>query len=166
MVRDDYHKIFVYGTLMKGFEGFEKYMKDAEFIAEGCIKGSLYLTNSGYPIAVLDGKANNIKGEVYKVSEKTLNEIRRYEGTESALTYYTEKIVKVDVNNDFMYAHCFVAHPFFIPIIKMTCKNISRYDWKQMNNSLPFHIKYKRKIIFTLFLLINILLIIEYIIKR
>ncbi|BAI81246.1 conserved hypothetical protein [Deferribacter desulfuricans SSM1] len=166
MGKENYHKVFVYGTLMKGYDGFNKFMSNAEFVANGDIQGSLYLSNSGYPVAILDNSENKISGEIYKISEKTLNEIRRYEGTETALTYFTEKIIKVKTENGYLYAHAFVAHKFFIPIIKLMCKNISSVGWEEYNKSRPFFIKYKRKIIFTVLLLINLFMILEFIINK
>jgi gamma-glutamylaminecyclotransferase len=70
-------KIFVYGTLKKGF-GNHRLIKEARFLGESFIKGTMY-SMGAFPGVVLKGD-NNIKGEVYEVDEGQLFSMDRLEG--------------------------------------------------------------------------------------
>ena len=92
------HKIFVYGTLMRG-ESNEHVMKHARFIGEGTTPGSVY--GYGYaPGAVRpDHKAHRgglIHGELYEVPEGTKQILDMLEGVEHG--NYTLTPVKVTMD--------------------------------------------------------------------
>lgn len=75
---DKKYYVFVYGTLMSG-QGNHILLSDAEFIGEATIKDkTLYDLPYGFP-AVIDGE-NEVRGEVYKVSEEELKSLDRLEG--------------------------------------------------------------------------------------
>ncbi len=70
------YKVFVYGTLKKGFR-LHKYLKNAKFLGEGFIQGyDMYLV-SWYP-AVVKGKGI-VYGEIYEVDEETLKILDKVE---------------------------------------------------------------------------------------
>lgn len=72
-------KVFVYGTLKKGF-GNHRLLKDAEFICEDMTK-PLYTMYSlgGFP-AIQQGGDTSIIGEVYKIDKDTLAHLDVLEG--------------------------------------------------------------------------------------
>jgi pyruvate carboxylase len=73
-------KIFVYGTLRKGFP-LHKYLSDkARFIGKGTIRGRLYDLGN-YP-GVLPSEAGEVQGELYELEDgsKHLNKLDEIEG--------------------------------------------------------------------------------------
>ncbi len=62
-------KIFVYGTLKKGY-GLNQHLGKDNFICEGRLKGFDMYGNKHYP-AIVKGN-NTINGEIYKVSQEIL----------------------------------------------------------------------------------------------
>ena len=62
------NSIFVYGTLMRGFNYHRLYLADYVIgFSEGCIKGRLYHLKYGYPAAT--GGVGTVKGEIYTVRD-------------------------------------------------------------------------------------------------
>ncbi len=63
------YKIFVYGTLKKGF-ALHRYLENSKFLGEGFIKGYDMYQIDWYPVIV---KGNcTVFGEIYEVDESTL----------------------------------------------------------------------------------------------
>ena len=73
-------KIFVYGTLRKGFSRHRYLSLEAKWIGMGTVKGLLYDLGS-YP-GVLLSDEGKVKGEVYAINESTsiLQKLDRIEG--------------------------------------------------------------------------------------
>lgn len=125
------YNVFVYGTLLKGFDGYKKYMCKGNYISGGSLKGVMYHTGSGYPAVIYDRKnGGEITGELYSVDENLMKELRRYEGVGSLLTCYEEKVVKVQTKNSDMPARVFVVSPFWKRLIKLTGLFVNNGDWK------------------------------------
>ena len=125
------YNVFVYGTLMKGFAGYEKYMCKGDYISEASLKGVMYHTGSGYPAVIYDGKkGSEISGELYSVDENLMKELRRYEGVNSLLTCYEEKVVKVHTKTGDIPARVFVVSPFWKNLIRFTGAFVKNGDWK------------------------------------
>lgn len=75
--------VFVYGTLMRGFHN-HSYLQDMEYLGEGVILDKeLFDLPYGYP-AIKDG-GNEVIGEIYKVDDKTLQDLDKLEGYNSVL---------------------------------------------------------------------------------
>ena len=135
-MKDKTYKVFVYGSLMKGFDGYEKYMQNAKFICKAYVKGELRYSFSDYPVAIIDDKADEfITGELYEVDDTTLNNIRKYEGTNSLLTWYMEKETEVKIGNNTTNAKIFTVSPFKEFYIRFITFQVPDSDWKKFIDS-------------------------------
>lgn len=72
--------IFVYGSLRKGMQHHQRYLKDqGRFQSYGYIKGKLYaLQGHTYP-ALVEGEGY-VRGEIYTVDKRTAAQIDELEG--------------------------------------------------------------------------------------
>ena len=129
------HTVFTYGTLMKGFYGYEKYMRNAKFISRGVMNGKMYHTPSNYPAVVYKPMSPcDVHGEIYHVDETTMENLRKYEGIGSVITCYEEKIVEVKTENGKILAHAFVVTPLKKLMVKSLSKKIKHGDWRKFIN--------------------------------
>lgn len=152
--------IFVYGTLMRGFYGYNKYLKDSTFLGLGRIKGKIYQTNSGYPVVTISKNGYDIYGELFEIDKNTMIKLRNYEGVYSFFTYYKEEILPVTLNdNSVKYARVFVAHPIAKPLIKLTAKKIKCGNFKEYISRPPKN--YRKWALTILLILINLILLFE-----
>jgi len=86
-------KIFVYGTLKKGFSN-HKVIGGSKFISNASINGTLYKF-FGLPMAVLSSNDDIIKGEVYEVNDITLIAVNVLEtGIYKPLAFNNKSIYK------------------------------------------------------------------------
>jgi len=126
-----HYTVFTYGTLMKDFEGNNKYMRHCRFVANGYIKGLMYHTLSGYPAVILDEKrGQRIFGEIYEVDKATMKEIRRYEGVHSILTCYEERVVNVKIDGRNIKARAFTVAATRKLLVKVTSQFVKYGDWR------------------------------------
>lgn len=72
------HHLFVYGTLMRGDQNHEAYLKNERFIAKGALADYGLYELGSYP-GIVEKSGETVKGEVYLVSENTLQRIDDYE---------------------------------------------------------------------------------------
>jgi gamma-glutamylaminecyclotransferase len=74
-------KVFVYGTLMTGFEN-HIYMSKSRLLGKAMTMKKFYMTARFIPFVsdVENEKSNYIIGEVYEVDSQSLNSIDRLEG--------------------------------------------------------------------------------------
>ena len=87
-------KVFVYGSLKKGFFNNEHYLRDATFKGEFKTRPQWGLISLGaFPAMVMGSLA--VKGEVYEVNKDTLAGLDRLEGTANG--FY--KRIRIPVNN-------------------------------------------------------------------
>ncbi|MEC9491203.1 gamma-glutamylcyclotransferase family protein [Flexistipes sp.] len=132
------YNVFVYGTLMKGFDGYKKYMCKGNYITEGSLKGIMYHTGSGYPAVIYNTKkGGEVSGELYSVDENLMKDLRRYEGIGSLLTCYEEKLVKIQTKDGDIPARVFVVSPFWKNLIKLSGVLVSNGDWKKFVTAPP-----------------------------
>ena len=125
------HRLFVYGSLIKGFDGFENYMQTAEFISEAYAKGELRYSFSDYPAMIVnESNEQYVYGELYFVDDETLNRIRKYEGSDSCLTCYKEEMIKVKSGSNVIYAKSFVVSPLKKYLIKFFTFQVPGNNWK------------------------------------
>lgn len=96
-------KIFVYGTLKKGFHN-NRLLTDAiyEGPAQTCDKYALYV--QGLPYMMKYPQVSVIQGEVYTVDAETL---RRLDILEGVPFFYIRETVEVEVNNTVMDVDCY-----------------------------------------------------------
>ena len=88
-------KIFVYGTLRKGF-GLNNYMDNFKYLGVGKLKGFDMFSNGYFPM-IIKGSGEvvgEVVGEVYEI-ENGINEIGVLDKIESA---YTRTKVRVKLN--------------------------------------------------------------------
>ena len=69
--------VFVYGTLRKGGSNHFR-MSGTDFVGGGKISGRMYRID-WYPALLCGGEAS-VKGELYRVSDSTLEALDRFEG--------------------------------------------------------------------------------------
>lgn len=100
--------VFVYGTLLKGENNHNAYLKESVFVGEGNIVG-YEMYDLGYYPGIVSGKGN-VLGEVYYVTEETLSRIDILEGEGSL---YIKTWVRVRMKNGkrvaawvYVYNHC------------------------------------------------------------
>ena len=90
------HKVFVYGTLMTGFEN-HLYMSKSRLLGKGTTIKKFFMTARFIPFVseMEHENSNYILGEVYEVDSQSLNAIDRLEGHPD---FYERK--EVDVRLD------------------------------------------------------------------
>lgn len=72
--------LFVYGTLLQHEDNHEAYMKESRLLAKSAwMNGKIYDTNQGYP-ACVPAETGTVYGELYEVTDNTLNKIDVLEG--------------------------------------------------------------------------------------
>jgi gamma-glutamylcyclotransferase (GGCT)/AIG2-like uncharacterized protein YtfP len=97
-------KVFVYGTLMKGCRN-HRLLINEKFVGEGKLQNyGLYNVTSSYP-GVVPRNGAAVLGEIYDVSEKTLERLDQLEG-EGRL--YIRKAVSVETVNGEMEAYIYL----------------------------------------------------------
>ncbi|MFZ3373652.1 MAG: gamma-glutamylcyclotransferase family protein [Desulfitobacteriaceae bacterium] len=84
-------KVFVYGTLMKGYGNYCYYLSESEFLGKGEITGYALYAVSSFP-GIVPEVGEKVKGEVYKVNRDTLKRLDSLEGEGSL---YLRKQVEV-----------------------------------------------------------------------
>lgn len=69
-------KLFVYGTLKRGFGNYEWYMKNSKFLGEDTVKGRLFC---GWSYPWLMKGNNNIHGEVFLMPQADFLKVAKME---------------------------------------------------------------------------------------
>jgi gamma-glutamylaminecyclotransferase len=77
-------KVFVYGSLMRGMR-LHGYLEKSRFLGEGHVEGKLFPNpyikgNPPVIIEIEDSPSNEVYGELYEISKKTLNTLDKVEG--------------------------------------------------------------------------------------
>lgn len=94
--------LFIYGTLKRGKELHNSYLKNSEFVKKDSVYGKLY-TLWGLPFLVLDKKkTSKVPGEIYNVTEKVFNEIR---SMEEGANYKTVKVLTVGKESVYVFSY-------------------------------------------------------------
>ena len=98
--------LFVYGTLMKGFDNpfAEKLNKLSDFVGNGSFPGLLYQVD-WYPGAVYSEEGGfAVFGEIYKMQNlpQLLKELDEYEDVfeDESVSLYVRRIVSIKMEND------------------------------------------------------------------
>lgn len=85
-------RIFVYGSLKKGFRLYDIYLKDKHFAGIGRIAGYLFKLNSNFPALILERNGTIVEGELYDVLEA---DIRTLDGVEGCPGFYKRVAVNL-----------------------------------------------------------------------
>jgi gamma-glutamylcyclotransferase (GGCT)/AIG2-like uncharacterized protein YtfP len=121
---------------MRGFYGYEKYLRDAEFLGCAYIEGDLRFFCSDYPVLIKrQTKGEKVKGELFQVDAETLDKLRNYEGIGSPLSFYSEKDVEVHTDSGVAAAKAFVASPGLSLPVTFASRYIPEADWRAFKES-------------------------------
>jgi gamma-glutamylcyclotransferase (GGCT)/AIG2-like uncharacterized protein YtfP len=120
-------KVFVYGTLMKGFVHHDKLGQSKRLAEQAFVRGELYNTHEYYP-AMIRGNGT-VYGELYEVSEdvlKVLDNLEEYTGDPERDLYDR---IKVQVTTDTGETE---AYTYMLTEKKNTMirDKVSYHDWK------------------------------------
>jgi len=95
------HKVFVYGTLKRGYNNHKHYLKDAILLGKAVTKDNWTMVGEDMPYPYVleqnDELGSNVVGEVYAVSSKELKSLDSLEGYP---THYTKKQIIVTYADD------------------------------------------------------------------
>ena len=93
------HKVFVYGTLKRGYGNNKHYLSNATFLGKAMTKDRWSMIGSrAFPYLLeRDEEGYHIKGEVFAVSDSELRELDRLEGVPH---HYRKETIKVNYSDD------------------------------------------------------------------
>ena len=77
--REGPQKVFVYGSLKKGYHNHEPYLKDCKFLGNAHVEGILFHLG-GFPALNLSENFSTVYGEVYEVTWENIIGMDRLEG--------------------------------------------------------------------------------------
>jgi gamma-glutamylcyclotransferase (GGCT)/AIG2-like uncharacterized protein YtfP len=113
-------KVFVYGTLLRGFGNHEYCLKDSTFVKEDSLPKFEMRTHGSYPgirPLVWNRATSKVHGEIYEVNEQTLERLDHLEGIVPEVAVqngrprdsgnYTREVVKTESGEEvFVYVKC------------------------------------------------------------
>ena len=89
-------KIFVYGTLLRGFGNYDRFLTESKFAGLGQTHPDYTMISLGWFPGILEGGTTSIKGEVFEVTPETRYRLDQLEGHPNF--YKRTKICLVDGN--------------------------------------------------------------------
>lgn len=119
--------VFVYGTLMNGFKN-NYLLEDSVFLGDGETKDKFGLFRckfGDFPFAIESIKEKKINGELYCVSNETLDELDKLENYP---TLYDKKIVEINYDNRVIKAIMYIKNEKNYPDV--VDYNSSIESWK------------------------------------
>jgi len=135
------NSIFVYGTLMRGFNYHRQYLADHVIgFTEGCIKGRLYHLNYGYPAAT--GGDGTVKGEIFEVMDmenliSDLDFLEDYNQPGEEDMYTRTIIEAADIEGNIKYCYVYLWSIKRIDELEREGTYIKHGDWRKfLNDSL------------------------------
>lgn len=90
--RDSIQRVFVYGTLKKGFGNHEYHLKECKFLGEASLQGIMFHLG-GFPAINLAEKFSRIVGEVYEVNWDHVVDMDQLEGVDRNFYSRVETLV-------------------------------------------------------------------------
>lgn len=93
------HKVFVYGTLKRGFNNYTRLLTGptTKFIGPAVTDGKFKMLDSGFPVLLtVQSGGKRVAGEVFEVDHATLANLDRLEGEGSM---YDRKVVTVEMSD-------------------------------------------------------------------
>lgn len=90
------HKVFVYGTLKRGYSNYNRLLRTSEFVSEAKTLPKYRLYDVGmFPCMVKDGERGvAVEGEVFIVDDETKQRLDWLEGISSGM--YTREVVELE----------------------------------------------------------------------
>lgn len=122
---DDIVYVFVYGSLMKGYWN-HNFLSNEKYIAEGILKNYGLYSVSSFPGVIRKEGATTI-GEVYDVSEKTLEKLDLLEGEGSM---YLRRAINVDIKKEITEAYIYLWNG---PVREKDYIQVENLPWKPTN---------------------------------
>jgi gamma-glutamylcyclotransferase (GGCT)/AIG2-like uncharacterized protein YtfP len=87
-------KVFVYGTLKRGYSNYSYFLKDSKFINEAVTTKLYEMVNLGsFPAIIPNNKGKKVSGEVFLVDDWTLSRLDILEGEGQFYTRITENFI-------------------------------------------------------------------------
>ena len=105
MSNDNWHLVFVYGTLMQkagSIRSLDKFGPEAEFVSDTVTSSKQFdMLNLGHFPGVIDSASGNrVAGELWRVTNRVFSELDLIEGYPD---FYTRKMVPTDHGIAWMY---------------------------------------------------------------
>ena len=95
------HKVFVYGTLKRGYSNYTRLLKDAVFLGKATTKTKWTMVGEGmafpYVLEEHSTLGNNVVGEVFAVDSLELKDLDRLEGIPH---HYKKREIEIVYNDD------------------------------------------------------------------
>lgn len=99
-MESDKTRIFVYGSLKKGYGNYDYFLRNADFVSNAVTKEPYKMYSlGGFPGVVKDAEVH-IKGELYDVDVVQLARIDRLEGHP---TFYERELIETNHGPAWMY---------------------------------------------------------------
>lgn len=96
------HKVFVYGTLRKGF-GNHRLLTNSNFIGNAITKEKYTMFASGIPYVNKHIPTHNVIGEIYEVNDEQLNRLDALEGynpDDHNNSWYKREKIKLNLGDE------------------------------------------------------------------
>ncbi|MGH4117522.1 gamma-glutamylcyclotransferase family protein [Clostridium sp.] len=100
-------KIFVYGTLMKGYSDHEKFLSEAKFAGHFVAEG-FQLYDFGNNAQIMHNEIDKVKGEIYVIDNDTLNKLDSLEVKGNLFARKLISVVNLNNNDDVQEAYTYV----------------------------------------------------------
>jgi gamma-glutamylcyclotransferase (GGCT)/AIG2-like uncharacterized protein YtfP len=125
------HRVFVYGTLKRGYSSHQL-LDDASFMGETATKQRFRMISGEFPVILDDKDGWPVHGEIYHVDDETLAKLDQLERVGRM---YDRKIADVTENDHDAQAYLYVGRPEFwkdsgLPPWDQT-NSKGELDWKQ-----------------------------------
>ncbi|QJQ95955.1 MULTISPECIES: gamma-glutamylcyclotransferase family protein [Halomonadaceae] len=116
------HLLFVYGTLKRGFAHHERYLGQAEFLDKAitCEPFPLVLNGPRFSPVLIDAQGHGlqVKGELYRVGNATLDELDRLERVNLRDGYCRRRLTIADSNGIARAAWCYLKHSTWVEDVR------------------------------------------------
>jgi gamma-glutamylcyclotransferase (GGCT)/AIG2-like uncharacterized protein YtfP len=73
-------RVFVYGTLKRGYGNYQRLLTRSRFVATGITIGRFDMLNSGFPVLRPSPTGYPVSGEVFEVDDATVASLDHLEG--------------------------------------------------------------------------------------
>lgn len=121
------HRVFVYGTLMKGQYNHDRYLRGQKYLGRAVLHGYAMYSLGSYP-GIVSEEGEKVLGEVYEVNEKTL---RRLDRLEDNGRLYTRRTAEVWIDGGLVSAEVYV---FNGRVHEKDRIDFSRQPWGEKSN--------------------------------
>lgn len=140
-------KVFVYGTLMRGYRDHEKFLSEAKFAGNFIAEGFQLFDFGSYP-RVIHSEIDKIYGELYIIDSNTLAKL---DILEDEGNLYIRKLIRVfNDNNEIQEAYTYVYNKNVPKNVKVHFENQSNVEIKR--NDYVWYASYGSNMLYERFL--------------